>query len=260
MTRFVTIAGPDSGEFSGKPVMLGSDVREWVAAGRPPLSGRQLGALCRTLAYNTGQGPEAVVQLGKATRAAFLLSQPPATPASPSHIPNGPASSRPTKSGRTAGNGPRAKTKMQTASKLRKRARRQLKQIRRHLLARGADPAEVKVMCQPGTDPELTKLWLGQMAPVPSRTASVHPDEAAIMLGAAPELRAIWLAQSAAPGAAPALARRPLGMDAERYQLHQDAKQLAADRMRVDPRLTEAAAYSSAVIMLAEQRDPSSPI
>ena len=68
--KFVTIAGPDSGEFSGKPVMLNTDVRAWVAAGRPPLTNKQLGALCRTLAYCAGRDPEEVVQLGKTIRSA----------------------------------------------------------------------------------------------------------------------------------------------------------------------------------------------
>jgi hypothetical protein len=251
MTRFVTIAGPDSGEFSGKPVMLTSDVGAWVAEGTPPLNTKQLGALCRSLAWNTGHDPEEVVQLGKATRAAFLLAQPAAVPASPSHIPNGPASSRPTKAGRTAGI-PKGNAK--TVSQARKAARKQLKLIRRHLLARGTDRDEVKIMLSGDADQELVSLWISGLAPADSPAVTLDAAEATIMLDAQPELRALWLAQSARPEPEPATG--PLGMDDERYQLHTQAKQLAQTRCDANPRLDAAETYALAAIELEDRKTP----
>jgi hypothetical protein len=244
MTRFVTIAGPDSGEFSGKPVMLNSDVRAWVAAGRPPLNGRQLGALCRTLAYGTGQDPEEVVQLAKATRVAFLLSQPPASPPSPSRTPGADASARPTKSGRTAGNPPKGKK----ARKAWKRAKR----VASSLAAGGPISTGDVPFMMAGADPELIALWREQMTPEQSRAAGVDPDEATIMLHAEPQLRALWLAQ-----AAPSEPQRrvgPLGMDQERYQLHTEAKQLAEQKLARDPRLDEGEAYILAVTEIEDRK------
>lgn len=219
-----------------------ADWENWTAAGCPPLSSKQLMAAARSVAIGAGEPPE-VGEL-------FLLSQPPASSASPSRVPSNPTSSRPTKAGRTAGNGP----KMATASKLRKKARKQLKQIRRHLLARGADPAEVKVMTNAGADPELLRLWWAQMMPGPAVTlAGASPEEVRIMAsdGTDPGLRALWRAQMAAPE--PKQSRSPLGMDDDRYALHQQAKAQAARWLAADPHLDPGAAYSRAALELADQ-------
>jgi hypothetical protein len=115
-----------------------------------------------------------------------------------------------------------------------------------------------------GASPKRARTLAVDAAAAQSPAVTLNTDvgeEAKIMLGAdvAPELRDLWVRQLAGqPDPEPA--RGPLGMDAERFVLHNQAKALAAQRMRADPRLTEAEAYSNAVIMLAEQRDPSSPI
>jgi hypothetical protein len=255
--KFVTRLPADGHQdgLDGKRAMTAADINRWIAAGLPALKPKQLVALGRSLSYGEGRDPEEGALVARAVLAArdreagvFALSQPQARPASPSRVPSNPTSSRPTKSGRTAGNPPKA-------SKLRRKARRQLKAIRKQLLARGVDPAECKIMLAAGADRELQRLWLAQMAPAQSRAAGVDPDEATIMLGADPELRTLWLAQMADREPAPTTTA-PLGMDDDRYRLHQEAKQLAADKMKADPRLDEAVAYSSAVVMLADRQNP----
>ena len=206
--KFTTRMAPIGDALDGKRVMTQDDSEAWIAAGLPPLKPKQLRAFGRALYYNAGEDPE-----DGATMATVLLAQPSAIPPSPSHIPNGASSSRPTKSGRTAGNPPKAK--IQTASKIRKRAKKQLKLIRRHLLDRGADPGEVKIMMD--ADVELVQMWAGQV---------LHSE--------------------------PASSHSPLGMDDSRYQLHRDAKAQAARWLAADPNLDPGAAYSRAALELDE--------
>jgi hypothetical protein len=100
---------PIGDPYDNKLVMTRDDVQAWVAAGRPPMSTKQMSAFARTWAYNNDEDPAETVALAKSIRNAITLSQPPASPPSPSRVPSNPTSSRPTKSGRTAGNGPKGK-------------------------------------------------------------------------------------------------------------------------------------------------------
>jgi hypothetical protein len=110
----------------------------------------------------------------------------------------------------------------------------------------GAGAEEIKIMA--GADVELRTMWLERLrAPEDSRTRTladprVNPEEATIMLDADPELRSLWLAQMA-DRQQPAPTTAPLGMDQDRYQLHTEAKALAATKLARDPRLDEGEAY-----------------
>lgn len=143
-----------------------------------------------------------------------------ASPPSPSRIPNGPASSRPSPSGRTAGNPPATK-------------------LARQALAAGADPDEVAVMCAKGADPDLRALWLASIAPDDDARTLADDDvseRAAIMAepGADPALRRMFLAQVAGTepetaSTAPVALDGDYAVDPERLALHKQAEQLAAD-------------------------------
>jgi hypothetical protein len=232
------------------------DWLQWDAAGHPPLGDKQLARAARSVAHGGGTDPKEAVALAMQIRGAITLSQPPANPPSPARVPSNPTSSRPTKSGRTAGNPPK------TAKRLAKHLRRAMKQSRKQLLARGADPEETKLMMAADADPDMQRLWLAGhgLAPAPGSdammlAAGIDQDEVRIMAepGTDPELRTLWLAQA---GSRRSTGSAPLGMDDDRYQLHTEAKQLAQTRCDANPRLDAAETYALAAIELADRGDP----
>jgi hypothetical protein len=261
MTRFVTRLDAIGDRFDNLLAMTVDDVRAWVAAGRPPMTNKQHNALARTLAYGKGEDPAKAVQLAKTIRSAYMLARPPASPASPvtlqkaawppspSRTPDGPASSRPTPSGRTAGNPPKGSKKI---SKAARKALKRAKRVARSLAAgEPLSPADVPLLMAQA-QPELRDLYLASITRPDVRTLDADPEEAAIMLDAPAELRALWLAQSVAPEPEPDRSG-PLGMDRSRLELHERAKQLAQTRCDANPRLDPADAYSSAAVELADR-------
>ena len=121
-------------------------------------------------------------------------------------------------------------------------------------LDRGIDPD--KLMLGADVDPGLRQLWLSQQAPEtsPAPTLDTETRERAMMMGGDdvdPELRRMFVQQLAGPAVAvPKKARSkaaPLGMDDDRFQLHTQAKALAADKIKARPGLGEFEAYTLAV-------------
>ena len=55
-------------------------------------------------------------------------------------------------------------------------------------------------------------------------------------------------------GEGPSSGPAPLGMDDDRYQLHQEAKQLAEQKRKERPELDEAEAYSLAAIEIEDRK------
>jgi hypothetical protein len=82
----------------------------------------------------------------------------------------------------------------------------------------GQDPERVRIMAGDNVDPELKALFVQQLNPEPLTAGTA-----------------------------------PLGMDDQRYELHQDAKQLASARCLANPRLDEGEAYALASIEIAER-------
>ena len=219
MTRFATRMPPIGDSFDDKLVMTNDDLRGWAAAGKPPLTGKQLAALARSAAYVTGQDPEEVVQLCKATRSAILLSQPTARPASPSHTPGNPTSSRPTKAGRTSGNGPRGKK----ARKALKRAQR----VQGSVAAGEAIQLGDIGYLMSSADPDLVALWREQMETDHVVTLSQPP---------------------------PPTGSAPLGMDDQRFELHRQAQDEARARCLANPMLDEAQEYGDACVRILDRQ------
>lgn len=220
--RFCTKMPAEGDAYDNKLVMVNDDLRAWVAAGRPALHPKQARALCRTAAYVCGRDPAEVITLAETIGDAFVLSQPAASPPSPSRVPSNPTSSRPTKSGRTAGNPPKGKK----GKKLAKRLRRQI--------AGGAELAAADIpVLMADADPALQRMYLG-LEPLEDKPVMLSSDlsgQAKIMANADSELRSIWLEQLTAgqPAGAPVALDGDYAIDPERLALHKQATQLAAD-------------------------------
>ena len=136
------------------------------------------------------------------------------------------------------------------------------KRLRKLAIAAGEDPDRARLMARPGGDPEMQLLWLQSILPGDSAAVTLGAEiegRARIMMAkdADPDLGRMFLAQVAELAEPPAPASSaPLGMDDDRYQLHQDAKQLARTRCDADPRLDAAETYAAAAIELADRDNP----
>jgi hypothetical protein len=109
-------------------------------------------------------------------------------------------------------------------------AKKKGKKLQKMLVAQGADPGEVKIMAD-CTNPLLWAPWLRQ----------IERDRQNGVMALAAD-RAGFTTDPA-----------PLGMDEERLKVHREAKLLAADRCRRDPRLDPAQAYCLAAIEIADR-------
>ena len=187
-----------------------------------------------------------------------------ASPPSPSRIPNGAGSSRPTPNGATYGNGQPGKRLSeagimagadsdlkaiwlaQQASGERpimladspespQPSRRVAKKAAKKLAAAGVDPQAAAVMLSSDTDPELLQLWMSGL--IAQRRAEIAEQ------GQRQDDQ--WRMKSRPPAA-------PLGMDDDRFALHVEAKELAATKMGRDPRIDEGQAY---ILALNEVND-----
>jgi hypothetical protein len=240
---------PVGDSLDNKRAMRADDIDAWIAAGLPALNRRQLSAFARTLAWAEGSDPAEIVALAKTISDSFQLA---ASPPSPSRVPSNPTSSRPTKSGRTAGNGPKGKL-----TRLNKKARKFQKRQAKVTMALAAgepiSPADIPLMMATA-DPELRALWLGQ-APRSDVPGAENAERATIMLDADDELRTMWLEQATAaqPAGAPVAINADYAIDAERLALHQQAKTLAQTRCDANPRLDPGETYALAAIEIADR-------
>jgi hypothetical protein len=185
--------------------------------------------------------------------------QPAARPASPSRTPGpGASSSRGTKSGRTYGNPPNFTPNKSALSS-------------EQALMLGADAELQAIYLQQTNSGERTLADVPAAPPFKAarkqaikRLAAlgVSAEECAVMLSAdtPAELQTMWLAQMVGgqrvPENAPQRSRKkaaPLGMDDDRFQLHQRAMGEAARALAADPQLGEGEAYSRAVNRLADR-------
>ena len=114
-------------------------------------------------------------------------------------------------------------------------------------------PGDIPVMMA-GADPELRQLYLDQSAPADLPVMTLDGERAVLMAqpDTDPELRRLFLDQQlATPEPAPSTA--PLGMDDDRFQMHREAKLEAARMLARDPHLDPGEAYSRAVIAIDER-------
>lgn len=120
--------------------------------------------------------------------------------------------------------------------------------------------SDVPVMMAHG-DPALLELYLDQQTQQDARTLTIDAgdelaERAKLMAqpGTDPELRRMFLDQLVSPRPSPSSGSAPLGMDDDRYQLHQEAKQLAQQKAARDPRLDDGEAYILAVTEIEDRK------
>ena len=208
-------------------------------------------------------GLDADADLASITSAVVTLA---ASPPSPSHTPGAIANANGTKGGLTAGNPPKGSKK---ASKKAKKLRKQTlasddgtmtlsaEQLAQLLLDANAGATAAVTLAQERFDTAWRKaLDEGRAAPSQEETLktlhSENPDLAIKTLDSFVKIVPTRPAGSGDGGAAGGAA--PEGMDPDRFQLHTEAKALAAKKLSDNPKLDEADAYILAVNEIDERQ------
>ena len=190
--------------------------------------------------------------------------QKPASPPSPSRTPNGPASSRPTPSGRTAGNPPASAKASKKAKKLAKRQAKQAtmslsslddEKFAQLLLDANAGASAATQLAEDRFANAYAKaLSEGRVAPSQEDTLrELHKMNPELALKTLASFVPIVPVTPSGSGEGP-VTEAPMGMDLDRYQLHTEAKALAAEMVRKDPSVDEGEAYALAAIQIEERK------
>jgi phage I-like protein len=189
-----------------------------------------------------------------------------AVPASPSRVPSNPTSSRPTKSGRTDGNGkPESKAERKARKLAKKSASKQTMALSEMdeetfaqllLDANAGASAATQLAEDRFTAAYTLALSEGRVAPSQEATLrQLHELNPELALKTLASFVPIVPVRPAGSGEGQGqTGPAPMGMDEDRFALHNQAKALAAEKMKADPQLEEGEAYSLAAIEIEDRK------